>query len=157
MFLEERGGYMLGLTPLNRRKHDLLMSEPDVFDNMLDAFFDEKWMGRKNLLKDTFKMDVQENENNYVVDAELPGVKKEEIDVKIKEGRLQISVEKEELVEESKKNYIHKERYCSSFKRNIYLVDAQDDGITAKLEDGVLHLTIPKKDKEDRTKKIEIL
>ncbi|MGB5824383.1 MAG: Hsp20/alpha crystallin family protein [Proteocatella sp.] len=148
---------MLGLTPLNRRKHDLLLPDLNVFDNMLDDFFDEQWLSRRNLFKDNFKMDVQENEKNYIVEAELPGFKKEEIDINMNEGRLQISVEREELIEENKRNYIHKERRCNSLKRSVYLVDAQDEGITAKLEEGVLSVTIPKKEKEERTKKIEIL
>lgn len=148
---------MLGLTPFNKKKYDLLLPDLNNFDNMLDDFFDEKWLSRKNLFRDTFKMDVQENENNYVVEAELPGVKKEEIDVKMDDGRLQISVEREEVAEENKKNYIHKERRCSSLKRSVYLVDAEEEGIVAKLEEGVLNVTIPKKEKENRSKKIEIV
>jgi len=148
---------MLGLTPFNKKKYDLLLPDLNNFDNMLDDFFDEKWMNKKNLFRDTFKMDVQENEDNYVVEAELPGVKKEEIDVKMDDGRLQISVEREEVTEDNKKNYIHKERRCSSLKRSVYLVDAENKEITAKLEEGVLNVTIPKKEKENRSKKIEIL
>ncbi|MGB5824353.1 MAG: Hsp20/alpha crystallin family protein, partial [Proteocatella sp.] len=66
---------MLGLTPFNKKKNELLLPDLNIFDNALDDFFDEKWLSRRNFLKNTFKMDVQENENNYVVEAELPGVK----------------------------------------------------------------------------------
>ncbi len=148
---------MLGLVPLNRRKHDLLLSDFNDFDHMLDDVFDEKWFSKKNLFSDTFKLDVQENENNYIVDAELPGVKKEDIDIKMNEGRLQISIEKEEVIEENKQNYIHRERRSRSLKRSIYLADADNEGITAKLDEGVLNLIIPKKEKENRSKKIEII
>ena len=148
---------MLGLVPMNRRKNDLLMSDFNNFDNMLDDFFDDSWWKKRGIIAETFRMDVQENENDYFVEAELPGVKKEEIEVKMDHGRLQISIEREESTEDSKKNYIHRERKCSSLKRSIYLADADEQGIAAKLDNGVLSLTIPKKKAEDRSKKIDIL
>ena len=148
---------MLGLVPMNRRKNDLLMSDFNNFDNMLDDFFDDRWWKKRGIIAETFRMDVQENENDYFVEAELPGVKKEEIEVKMDNGRLQISIEREESTDDSKKNYIHRERKCSSLKRSIYLADADEQGIAAKLDNGVLSLTIPKKKAEDRSKKIDIL
>lgn len=148
---------MLGLVPMNRRKNDLLMSDFNNFDNMLDDFFDDRWWKKRGIIAETFRMDVQENENDYFVEAELPGVKKEEIEVKMDHGRLQISIEREESTEDSKKNYIHRERKCSSLKRSIYLADSDEQGIAAKLDNGVLSLTIPKKKAEDRAKKIDIL
>ncbi|WP_028829569.1 Hsp20/alpha crystallin family protein [Proteocatella sphenisci] len=148
---------MLGLVPMNRRKQDVLMSDFNNFDNMLGDFFDDGLWGKKNLLAETFRIDVQENDDDYVVEAELPGISKEEIEVKIDRGRLQISIEKDESSEEIKKNYIHRERKHSSLNRSIYLADALENGIVAKLDNGVLNLTIPKKQKEDRSRKIEIL
>ena len=148
---------MLGLVPMNRRKQDVLMSDFNNFDNMLGDFFVDGLWGKKNLLTETFRIDVQENEDDYVVEAELPGRSKEEIEVKMDRGRLQISIEKDKSSEEIKKNYIHRERKHSSYNRSIYLADAAENGIVAKLENGVLNLTIPKKQKEDRSKKIDIL
>ena len=70
---------MLGLVPMNRRKNDLLMSDFNNFDNMLDDFFDDRWWKKRGIIAETFRMEGQEKENDYFVEAELPGVKKEEI------------------------------------------------------------------------------
>ncbi|NLU10728.1 MAG: Hsp20 family protein [Tepidanaerobacter acetatoxydans] len=147
---------MAGLVPFNRRTPDLLSSTFDDFYNMLDDFFTDNWPFRRSLAADTFKIDVLEDDKNYYIAAELPGVKKEEINVTIDEGRLQISVNREENVEEEGKNYIHRERRHTSMQRNIFLADASDEGVVAKLENGVLNITVPKKEKPDKSVPIEI-
>ena len=91
---------------------------------MLDDFFSDSWPFRRSLVGDTFKLDVQDNEKEYTVEAELPGIKKSEIDVSLDEGRLQITVNKNEDTEDKGKNYIHRERRCSTMTRNIYLADS---------------------------------
>jgi HSP20 family protein len=97
---------------------------------------------------DTFKIDVKENEKEYMVEAELPGVKKEDVNVSLNEGQLTIAVKQSKQAEEKKDNYIHRERGFSSMQRSIYLGNASNAGAKAKFEDGVLCLTIPKSDKE---------
>jgi HSP20 family protein len=123
---------------------------------MLDDFFNDTWSPRRSLMYDTFKLDVQENDKEYCIEAELPGVKKEEINLELNEGRLTISINREESIDEEKKNYIHKERRFSSMQRSIYLADAKGDGVKAKLEEGVLNITVPKQEKLDSTVKINI-
>jgi len=147
---------MAGLVPFNRKNTDLFNTGFKDFYNMLDDFFADSWPIRRSLAGDTFKIDVRENEKEYIVEAELPGVKKDEINVAINEGRLTISVKREEKLEDEGKNYIHKERHYASMTRNIFLADASDEGIKAKLEEGVLNITVPKKEKPDNSVKIEI-
>jgi HSP20 family protein len=114
---------------------------------MLDDFFAEGWPFRRSLAADTFKIDVQDNGSAYVVEAELPGVAKNEVSVSLQDGRLNISVSKDESLEETNKNYIHKERRYSSMSRNILLADADEKGVKAKMDNGVLTITVPKKSK----------
>lgn len=147
---------MAGLVPFNRRRSDLASTGYNDFYNMLDDFFSEGWPLRRSLVSDTFKVDVEEDENSYTVTAELPGVKKEEVHVYMDDGKLGISVEREENVEEQNKNFIHRERRFSSMARNIYLVDADSSGISAKLTDGVLKITVQKAQKRDTSVNIEI-
>ena len=90
---------------------------------------------------------VHKEEKNYVVEAELPGVEKKHINVQLNEGRLQISVSREESGEDASKQYIHRERRYSSMSRSVYLEDAQAEGISAKLENGVLRILVPKEEK----------
>lgn len=90
-------------------------------------------------------VDVKDEGDKYTVEADLPGIAKEEINVMIGDGVLDISVEKRKQTEEEKEGYIRKERGCYSFHRRLSLPDDAEEEIEAKLEDGVLKLTIPKK------------
>ncbi len=146
---------MAGLIPFNRRNSDLLSTNYN-FENMLDDFFAEGWPFRRSLLADTFKIDVQDNKTEYLVEAELPGATKEDIGISLNEGKLNISFNKTEDIEEKDKNYIHRERRSTSMSRSVVLSDADTDGIKARLDNGVLSITVPKKTKADNSVVIDI-
>ena len=151
---------MAGLVPFNRRNGNLTRTGTGIgfenFYNMLDDFFGDGSMPSRNLLRDTFKIDIEDTEKEYLVEAELPGVRKEEIDLGIEEDNLCISVNRTEETKENGKNYIHRERRQTSMSRRIRLADANLAEIKAKLEDGVLVVTIPKQDKTATSRKIAI-
>lgn len=147
---------MANLVPFNRKRRDLERFGFGDLYNMLDGFFSDSIIPERTLKHDTFKIDVKENENDYSVEAELPGVEKKEIELKLNDGRLTISIKRDERMEEENKNYIHKERRFCSMSRTVYLEDAVTEGINAKLENGLLKIVVPKKAKEDRSKTIEI-
>ncbi|MBQ9317866.1 MAG: Hsp20 family protein [Atopobiaceae bacterium] len=105
---------------------------------------------------DAFKMDVEDAGNAYVVTAHLAGVKRDEIDVELNEGRLSISVNKVESEEEQNKNYLHKETNAWSASRGVYLKDAATEGLSAKLEGGVLTINVPKQDEKANVTKVSI-
>ena len=107
------------------------------------------------------KTDVRETDSGYEVDIDLPGFKKDEIDVQLDNGYLSISaakgLDKEEKDKEGK--YIRKERYAGSMSRSFYVGDAiTEDDIKAKYESGILRLCIPKKEAKqvETTKRIAI-
>lgn len=147
---------MAGLIPFSRRNQNDLSTGFSDFDNMLDDFFADGWPMRRSLMASTFKVDVQENDKAYTVEAELPGVDKGDVDIDYDEGRLCISVKRENQSEEKKKNYIHRERSFSSMSRSVYLDSASGEGINAKLDNGVLTVSVPKQIKPDTSKRIEI-
>ncbi|MDF2654274.1 MAG: heat shock protein Hsp20 [Bacillota bacterium] len=147
---------MTGLVPFNKKNTNLLSTGFEDFYNMLDDFFSDNWSPRRSLARDTFKINVQQNDAEYLIEAELPGVSKDEIDIDLADGRLSISVKKEENINEEKKNYIHRESRYSSMSRSIYLADAETKGIKAKLDNGVLNISVPRQEKNVRTEKIEI-
>jgi len=142
---------MAGLVPFNRRNNSLANNGFEDFYYLLDDFFTPRSMERS-----TFKIDVQEEEKQYVIEAELPGIKKEEVGLDLNDGRLTISVNQEEHTEDKQKNFLHRERRASSMSRAIYLADADIEGIKAKLDNGVLTVTVQKQDKTVTSKKIEI-
>jgi len=147
---------MAGLIPFNWKKHNLVNPETYDFNNMLEDFFNDDFPFRRNLQNDSFKIDLQENEKEYVVEAELPGFTKENVNLSFEDGRLKISVKKEESIEEKNKNYIHRERKLSSMERVILLSDVAESEVKAKLDNGVLIINIPKKIKAEKSMKIEI-
>ncbi len=107
------------------------------------------------------KTDVRETDSGYEVDIDLPGFKKDEINIQLDNGYLSISaakgLDKDEQDKEGK--YIRKERYAGSMSRSFYVGNAitQDD-IKAKYESGILRLSVPKKAAEEieSTKRIAI-
>ena len=149
---------MSGLIPFNRENSRLARAGTgfDDFYNMLDDFFSDGIMPGRNLLKDTFKIDIVEKENEYLIEAELPGVRKEEIDLNVDDENLTISVTHTEETNKDGKNYIHRERRATSMNRRIRLAGAKLEQITAKLQDGVLLITIPKDIKSFSSRKIDI-
>lgn len=105
---------------------------------------------------DAFKMNVEDTGDAYVVTAYLAGVGRDDIDVELNEGRLSISVEKTESEEEQGKNYLHKETQSWSASRGVYLKDAATEGLSAKLENGVLSINVPKQTAKVNVTKVSI-
>jgi HSP20 family protein len=146
---------MSALIPYSKR-NDLVRTGFGDWQNMLGDFFAEDWPLRSSLIGDALKIDLQDNEKDYVVEAEVPGIPKDNIHLSLEDGRLHISVSQEEVKEEKDKHYVHRERRYSSMARNIYLADAASEGIKAKLDDGILTITVPKDEHHDHSKMIEI-
>lgn len=126
----------------------------NLFDDIWTNFpFESDWFGRKNPLygktADIMKTDIRENEDNYEVSVDLPGFAKEDISVKLDNGYMTISASKEQKEEEKDKDgkFIRRERYSGSASRSFYVGDeVTHEDIKAKYENGILQLTVPKKE-----------
>ena len=95
------------------------------------------------------KTDVREHDNGYEIDIDLPGFKKDEINIGLENGYLTVSAAKGLDKDENDKQgrMIRCERYAGSMQRSFYVgKDIKHEDIKAKFEDGVLKLSIPKKD-----------
>lgn len=114
---------------------------PNVFDLDRD-FFD--FNGGSLLVPDA---NIIENEKDYKIDLAAPGLEKKDFKVEILDGILSVSAEKEEEKNEEGKNFHRREFSYNSFKRSFTLPDnLLNDKIDAKYENGILHLTLPKKE-----------
>ena len=103
---------------------------------------DEEWFKPVGFVPRT---DVAETESGFEVTAELPGLKPEEVQVEIKEGSLWISGEKKEEKEEKGKTFHRVERRRGEFRRVLPLpTNVDEEQIEARVEDGVLHVLVPK-------------
>ena len=99
--------------------------------------------------RNLMKTDVHETDENFEVDMDLPGFKKDQINVKLEDGYLTISAAKDQETEKKgrKGKIIRQERYCGSMQRSFYVGDAvKVEDVKARFEDGVLSLSIPKKE-----------
>ena len=95
------------------------------------------------------KTDIREHDEGYELDVDLPGFKKDEISVQLDNGYLTISAAKglDKDEQDKKGKYIRKERYAGAVQRSFYVGDAvTEEDVKAKFEDGILRLSIPKKD-----------
>jgi HSP20 family protein len=101
-------------------------------------------------------IDLYEDENEYVVEAELPGLKQDEIKVSVEDDILSISGEKKREKEVKEENLYRSERFYGKFERQIVLPQNADrENIKASYKDGVLKVIIPKKE-EAKPKKVDI-
>lgn len=147
---------MAGLVPFNRRRNDLGSLGTGDFYNMLDDFFSDNWFPSRSLSSDTFKLDVKQTDTAYIIEAELPGVNKDDIDLDLNNDHLTISVKREECSNEEKDNYVHRERKLCSMSRSIHLGDARFEDTSAKLDNGILTITVAKKTPVTASTKINI-
>jgi HSP20 family protein len=146
---------MFALTPLGRIAPRATSREITDFYDIVDDFFND--ISPLNLLRgNSFKIDVKGNEKEYLIDAELPGFKKEEIALDFENGNLMISASRSEEKNDDKENYLHRERRVSSMQRSVHLPNAKEEGITAKFENGILTVTAPKADSTPNKPRIEI-
>ena len=127
----------------------------DDFDSWFDAPVEKRFFGKKNPLygkhaKNLMKTDVREKKDSYEVDIDLPGFKKDEIKLELENGYLTISAAKGLDKDETDKKtgkYIRRERYAGNLSRSFYIGEGvTKEDIHAKYEDGILKLSIPKRD-----------
>ena len=138
---------------------------PSIFgENLFDDFFSdpfEMMVPTRNALygkhgKNLMKTDVRETENSYELDIDLPGFKKDEIQVELENGYLTIRAEKglNKDEQDKKGRYIRQERYAGAMSRSFYVgtaVTVEDMG--AKFENGILQITVPKEPKKELPRK----
>lgn len=116
------------------------------FDDLFDDF-------RKNKAIN-LKTDIYKQDNNYIIEMEVPGLKKEDINITVESGYLTITIEKNG--EDDEKTFVKRERFFEKSKRQFYIGNTNEDEINAKVEDGMLKITIPKQEENISKKQIEI-
>jgi HSP20 family protein len=130
----------------------------DLFSKNFNDIVDEMFNGSLNYKSDSFmpNVDVAENDTSFEISAELPGIKKDDINIELDNGRLTISGERKFQNEENAKNYHRVETKYGKFSRSFYLPDSiNEESINAQYEDGLLNITIEKKEEKVK-KKIQI-
>lgn len=119
----------------------------DPFDRMFDDAFKNFWGSNELATFDAFKTDVIDQGGNYLLQAELPGFDKSDINIDLKDNLLTISAShKDEKNEEDGDKYIRRERYYSSYSRSFRVNDVEPGDIDASYNNGILEVRFPKKE-----------
>ena len=136
----------MALVPIRRKERNRgpLAQLHEEMDELFDSFFrglDRPFFGYKAWPA----VDIAETENEFIVKAEVPGCKAEDIDISVQSNTLTISGEKREETEKKDKGYYHVERSYGSFRRDLNLPsDIDTSKIEAECKDGILTVTLPK-------------
>ncbi|MEX0646442.1 MAG: Hsp20/alpha crystallin family protein [Balneolaceae bacterium] len=124
------------------------------FSDIMDEFFNDAVANRRSTF--TPGIDVSETEKQFIVDVELPGMEKKDIDLNIENNRLTISGERKFEKEENNKQYHRVESHYGSFSRTLQLPESVNpDSVKASYKDGILNISIDKSE-EKLKKQIEI-
>ena len=127
-----------------------------VFDPFFETFFDNRKEMNYGLL--SMKTNVLESDKAYRLYVELPGFKKEDIEISFDDGYLTVSVKTGEEPKDEEYRTIHRERFCGEASRRYYLGELDEKGITASFENGILRVDAPKVvPEETKPLKIQIL
>ncbi|WP_425059369.1 18 kDa heat shock protein [Sporomusa carbonis] len=136
---------MFGLVPFRKN-----LPTRDYFNQLMHGFFDDDFLIPFGNMANGFRLDLRETENEYIVEADLPGVKKGDITLHYENQYLTISAKRDETQEVKDESYVRKERRYGQFQRSIYVDNVIEDKIDAKFNDGVLTVTLPKQDKTQK-------
>ena len=120
-------------------------SFPDDFS--LDSVFDR--LGQNMKLP---QVDIRDKEDHYELIADLPGLRKEDVQIQYNDNIFTITVaqDKEEAEKDDKGNYLRRERFSRSYQRQFLIDGIREEGIKAKMADGVLTVTLPKQKEQDK-------
>lgn len=136
---------MFNLIPFSRKNE--LTSSGDFFNSMVDQFFRDDFFAPFAAGSNSFRADLKENEDNYVIKADLPGINKDNITLTYANDYLTISAKRDEEAETKQENYLSRERRTGEFSRSFYLSNVRGESIDAEFKDGVLTISLPKKEK----------
>lgn len=143
-----------------------MLARRNFFNDFMSDPFDFGFFGTnptpKTSTSSLMKTDIKENDKGYELAIDLPGFKKENVQIELNEGYLTINAKTEHEDEKKDENgtFLRKERFSGSCSRSFYVgEDISEEDVSAKFTDGILTITVPKKElpkPEDRKRLISI-
>ncbi|MFB6257288.1 MAG: Hsp20/alpha crystallin family protein [Flavobacteriales bacterium] len=141
---------------LKRKEHEPIRNFPDLLEDFFGGGMLDSSLSRGASVP---SVNIKEQKDNYIIELAAPGLKKDDFNVEVEDGRLIISSEKQDEKEDKDENYTRREFSYQSFQRAFDLPDSvKAEEISAEYNDGVLAIQVPKKEeaKDQGRKKIEI-
>ena len=114
--------------------------------NWFEDFFNDDYFFTPSKKETIPATNIEETDEAFILNMAVPGMNKDDINVELDNGMLTVSGKQEETVEEEEKTFTRKEYSFSSFRRSFSLPDNAEDSITANYKDGILVISIPKKE-----------
>ena len=148
---------MFGLIPYGK-KNAMIGRSGDLWnvDRVFDNFFRDPFFTTQAMAGGQIRTDIRETDKEYVFEAELPGVRKEDIFLEIKDDVLTFGVEQNQETEEDRDGYLCRERRCGTVRRSFRVDKVAEADVKASYTDGVLKIVLPKTEVVDTTRRIEI-
>jgi HSP20 family protein len=141
---------------LTRWERDMDRMMEDFFGRRMRPWWPERWSRREVMELEAPAVDLFEDKNEIVIKAELPGMEKENVEVKLTDHMLTIKGEKKKEEEVKEENYYRSERSYGSFIRTLELpADVHADKVKASFKNGVLEVRLPKTE-EAKTKEVKV-
>ena len=135
----------------------MLVPRKNNFDLFDDFFYDDFFPAVSKKERNFMKTDITETKDKYTLDIDLPGFEKDNINMSLKDGYLNIhaKVDREEKSDGDKK-YVHRERFYGECSRSFYVGnEIEEEDIEAEFKNGILKIEIPKKNSVDNTKEVK--
>lgn len=140
-----------------KRNNGLRKRGDDFFNNFFGNFFDDDFLMPSTFMGNSFRVDLKETEDSYLIEADLPGIQKDAVNIEYENNYLVISAKREDNIEDKNDNYVRRERHYGEFRRAFYVDNIDESQIKASFKDGVLKIDLPKLNKEiQRKKRIDI-
>jgi HSP20 family protein len=147
---------MFDMVPF-RSNNNSMAKRGDYFNQLFNNFFDDDFFAPVNYISNGFRVDLKETDDEYMIEADLPGMNKDAIDISYENNYITIAAKRDDSVEDKRHNYVRRERRCGEFSRSFYIDNVDENNIDAEFKDGVLKVSLPKKDKTKiNRKKINI-
>lgn len=145
---------MFELMPFNRNSTRAIFDE---FDRRMDNMFNSMVQPFKEGELSNMEVNIREKDNQYILEAALPGLKKEDINLEIIDNNLIISIKNDKKYEEKDDSYIRREISYVNYRRSFDISDVDVEEIKAKLKNGILKVKLPKlKDSNKNRRLIDI-
>jgi HSP20 family protein len=126
-----------------------------TFSSLVNDFFNDEDMFSFSKFSNNLNTNIRENDTSYFLDIQVPGLSKEDITINLEDNMIKISSKKENIDENDR--FYQKQFSVSSFEKSFTIPDdVNEDDITAKVENGILTITLLKNEKAKITKNIEI-
>ena len=138
-----------------RKEDDYMMLVPRKHFDLFDDLFDDEFFSKKD--KSLMKTDIRENKDKYIIDIDLPGFSKENINLSLNNGYLEITAKvNNENNSSDDEKYVRRERFYGECSRSFYVGDEiKKEDITAEFKDGILKINVPKKNIEDESNEVK--